>query len=528
MDVPARDMIPVVDIFAGPGGLGEGFSSLVSSGEKPVFRVNLSIEKDAVAHSTLVLRSFYRQFRRHEVPDAYYLYLQRKIDRDELFRRYPDQAKLAQREAWRAELGRTSHKKVKSKIRKARSPGGAWVLIGGPPCQAYSLVGRSRMKRLKGKLFEQDRRHNLYRQYLRILVDHAPPIFIMENVKGILSSRFGDQPIFDRIISDLRDPAAAISKYAKEHKLVHRHAYRLFSLSEGTEVNDGSGYGKLVIRAEDYGVPQARHRVIILGVRSDLPVASVPKLISRKQVPLADVLSDLPAIRSGVTSTRRENGVADTSEAWAAHVRSIARQPWIKDGVDARVVARVRAAARTIDPPAMGRGERYLVATSKPAHESDWYHDPRLGGICNHDARAHMPSDLHRYFYAACYGDALGLSPQLKDFPQHLRPKHKNLDDALDGEMFSDRFRVQLWTRPSSTVTAHISKDGHYFIHPDPAQCRSLTVREAARLQTFPDNYYFEGSRTLQYHQVGNAVPPLLASQVAKVVYEVLKSAKLV
>ena len=141
MAVLKRAMIPVVDIFAGPGGLGEGFSSLLEDGDTPVFRVNLSIEKDEVAHSTLVLRSFYRQFKQHDVPDAYYLYLQRKIDRDELFRRYPDEAKRAQREAWRAELGRTSHKKVKSKIRKARSSGGAWVLIGGPPCQAYSLAG---------------------------------------------------------------------------------------------------------------------------------------------------------------------------------------------------------------------------------------------------------------------------------------------------------------------------------------------------------------------------------------------------
>ena len=147
---------------------------------------------------------------------------------------------------------------------------------------------------------------------------------------------------------------------------------------------------------------------------------------------------------------------------------------------------------------------------------SDWYIDTRLGGVIQHETRSHMRSDLHRYLFASAYGRAKGLSPKIADFPAPLLPKHDNV--SSEKVPFADRFRVQLENSWSSTVVAHIAKDGHYFIHPDPSQCRSLTVREAARLQTFQDNYFFAGNRTEQYTQVGNAVPPLLARKIASVV----------
>lgn len=169
-----------------------------------------------------------------------------------------------------------------------------------------------------------------------------------------------------------------------------------------------------------------------------------------------------------------------------------------------------------------GRQESVRVPqNAMPAELRDWLLDPRLSVVSQHNARGHMESDLARYLFVSAWGSAFGGSPKASEFPASLAPDHANWHSGK----FSDRFRVQLGHKPATTVTSHISKDGHYFIHPDPAQCRSLTVREAARLQTFPDNYIFLGNRTQQFVQVGNAVPPLLARQISEVVLEALSMA---
>jgi DNA (cytosine-5)-methyltransferase 1 len=138
-----------------------------------------------------------------------------------------------------------------------------------------------------------------------------------------------------------------------------------------------------------------------------------------------------------------------------------------------------------------------------------------------------MASDFHRYLFCSAFADELEKSPKLEDFPNSLLPNHKNVKgDNKDLKKHADRFRAQLGDGHSATVTCHISKDGHAFIHHDPDQMRSLTVREAARIQSFPDNYFFEGGRTAQYRQVGNAVPPFLAHQIAEVVSELFQKPK--
>lgn len=512
-NVHRSNAYPVVDLFAGPGGLGEGFASALDEKGKHRFRGTVSIERDKFSHRTLLLRHFVRHFPDGEAPDDYYEFLAGRITDTELFNRHPAAYLEAKQSALRISLGADSHALVRQMIVNRLGGDDRWALVGGPPCQAYSLAGRSRMK--GDPDFEQDEKHTLYLEYLRIIADHRPPIFVMENVKGLLSATIEGKSAINRIVRDLKQPATAIAGAPADL------AYRLYSLTE-EEMAEGEVDPRLfLVRAEDHGIPQARHRMFIVGIRSDLKVR--PSTLRKMTAPtVRDTIGSLPAIRSGLSKEK------DSHDAWLSairHISSMDIRGQLNGAAHAGPVARELRFDKLIEmrSPRSTSSSRYEMR--RPNHDVlRSLYDERLTVLTAHDARSHMASDLRRYLYAATFAQETGRSPKLADFPANLLPDHQNVEEGRSGKMFSDRFRVQLADQVSTTVTSHISKDGHYFIHYDPAQCRSLTVREAARLQTFPDNYFFAGPRTEQYHQVGNAVPPKLAQQIAEIVAEVLDS----
>ena len=511
-----RKAIPVIDLFAGPGGLCEGFSSISDANGFPRFDVKVSIEKDPVAHRTLLLRALFRKFPKGKVPQAYYQYVCGDLTREEFFDhpQIRDAAAMAAKEARCAELGATPHHVIDGWIEEALHGASDWVLIGGPPCQAYSLAGRSRLRGKDPKAFENDKRHFLYTEYLRIIQQFGPSVFVMENVKGMLNSKHGGSRIFERILADLSNPRDGL-------------AYQVRSLGVDGDNLKPNDY---VIEADDHGVPQSRHRVILFGIRSDL-AAVTPALVhnpelfllkkSSSKIGVAVALSGLPPLRSRISKE------VDSHEAWLGVMKDapLSLKSWrlpLRSKIEGLMGEALKKAQRLEEAGGPFIPMEVRPDQTMPEELRTWYLDTRLPGVLQHETRKHMRSDLHRYLFATCFLKATGYVPDLTHFPPRLLPDHGNVES--EEIPFKDRFRVQAGEVPSSTVVAHIKKDGHYYIHPDPAQCRSLTVREAARLQTFPDNYFFEGGRTDQYGQIGNAVPPLLASKIAEVIYRFLAS----
>ncbi|MDE0074845.1 MAG: DNA cytosine methyltransferase [Gammaproteobacteria bacterium] len=501
--------VPVIDLFSGPGGLAEGFAGYRESGGHPRFRIALSVETEPSAHRTLVLRAFLRKFPSAELPIEYYDFLNRGAKDEPNWKKlYPEKWLDAGNETLRLKLGTSEATSVvMARVQRIRRRhGGRTVLLGGPPCQSYSLVGRARNAGNAAYDPNKDERQFLYRDYVNVLERLQPAVAIMENVKGMLSARHQGQPIFRYVMASLRDAGATLR-------------YRLFAL---TPRNGGCLWEQdqdpkdFLVRAEEHGVPQARHRVFVVCVRRDVADLFPTDLLrlqkGTRTVPVDDVIGGMPVLRSRLSR-------GDSGEGWKAAVASACRLirsiPWpamTKEHESLFDDALASALRTTRGPlPPYGDAVGDTESLSCPSSLRDWIVDTKLCRLPNNQARGHMAEDLARYLFAAAFARAKGRSPKSADFPMELAPNHVNWATGK----FADRFRVQVRELPSRTVTSHISKDGHYFIHPDPAQCRSLTVREAARLQTFPDNYFFCGGRTQQYVQVGNAVPPYLAQQIA-------------
>lgn len=630
--------IPVVDVFAGPGGLSEGFSSFVDDTDMGhPFQVALSAEKDEHAIRTLRLRAFFRWFvyinRELGVPKVYVDYVTARNNKDkkhdaiflsimlceeesleDVLGKHPSKwesfkntyqqelsnileaVRFARLDAMHIELGKTEvdleveiRERLKSGFGKSNQP---FVLIGGPPCQAYSHAGRSRRKgnvtaHLNEKTgeYEQDKdpRSWLYKEYLKILEHSKPAIFIMENVRGMLTAELTDksgkkEKAWKMIVKDLHAPVLALEE---RDSCELKDRYVVCSLENSDYFYDGSEESLerleknsklLLINTAEHGVPQRRERVILLGVRMDLlegldcesvlkelvfldasgvdcnstvhqAIGDLPPHYSRlsskfvgdgarpKKIPKKDsvsrkqwkelVLEYLEVLVNGVAEAKKEGRDNDLFQQNVACERYAQIEKILLD-VDEDIFN--NPTCEEVKHPWKIHG----VAKDNRAL-ANWYSSHWVGhGILNHEARRHMDTDILRYLYSSAYAfvsaqvnaqyDRPVLRDQvnLKEFqntaPSLLVPDHKNQ------ESFVDRFKVQRAEKPSSTVTSHISKDGHHFIHPDPYQSRSLTVREAARLQTFPDSYFFEGEPTHQYVQVGNAVPPLLANKIAAVV----------
>ena len=507
-----RKPVPVIDLFSGPGGLGEGFAAPNKRDGRCRFRIALSIEMDAAAHRTLRLRTFLRKFR-SDLPDEYYEYLNGlQSEEPDWATLYPGEWEEACDETPCVELGTdVATALLRKRVRAIRQEHGAsTVLIGGPPCQSYSVAGRARNAGNPNYDIDEDKRLSLYKEYAMALGLLQPMVAVMENVKGILSARHNGGSVFDDVMKALQNAGG-------------RDRYRLFALSPTTgsrSWDDGLEPKDFLVRTEEHGVPQRRHRVFVICIRSDvaleLPERIFPKLEPRAaRVTVRDVVGAMPLLRSRLS--RGDDGRSWQRAVEDAYRLAVRHLPAMFKSQEREFRRALELALKsTRGPPLPFRDVNADgaagVGDSCPDNLRDWLCDENLTRLPNNETRGHIHEDIGRYLYAAAFASTSARSPRANDFPKELAPKHANWNTGK----FADRFRVQLADHPSTTITSHISRDGHYFIHPDPRQCRSLTVREAARLQTFPDNYLFHGGRTQQYVQVGNAVPPYLAWQIAE------------
>jgi DNA (cytosine-5)-methyltransferase 1 len=312
------------------------------------------------------------------------------------------------------------------------------VVVGGPPCQGFSMIGHRVRGLNKSVRFRDDPRNKLYKEFLIFVSKARPDFFVMENVHGLFSAAHG--------------------RYKKEI---------LEDFSQDYAVR------AIVLDAADFGIPQYRKRIFIIGARIR------PEGVTEAEMRVSRITDDL--LNQGTSHTPQ----ISVREA-------IGDLPFLRNGAGRDFESYQRGPLESTYSRFMRNGQRVLF---------------------NHRARPNNDDDV------AIYGE---LRPgetiaQLISRQPEMRRHFKYRNDV-----FKDKYKKQIYDGPSSTIVAHLSKDGHMFVHPDGRQRRTLTVREAARLQSFPDDYFFCGSRGSQFQQVGNAVPPLLAKAIAQEIAQYL------
>lgn len=435
----------VIDIFSGGGGLTEGF---VKAG----YKIIAHVERDKWACETLKTRMIFHFLKERGQLELYNQYVKKsnsyrniEENRKFIYEKYPDLKEKLEYEVLNYTFGNPDEDskatdikeiiKIIEKSMKYNNVQDIDLIIGGPPCQAYSLVGRGVMK----KKVENDRRNYLFRYYKDIVNHFSPKMFVFENVPGIITAKKGE--ILKSIIKEFREIGYTL----------------LSGESDNTKGN--------IIDCSKFNIPQLRKRVILFGFKSELNL---------KYPNIKEFKYDFEDIST-------------------------------------------RAAIEDLPKRIAGKGEYgEILKYPKGKHLSMYqkYMREDSFGVTLHQTRPHNSIDLKNY-YDVILARSNGKKMIYTDFPEDRRT-HKNQ------KSFIDRYNVHWWDTIPHTILAHIAKDGHYNIHPDIKQCRSLTVREAARIQTFPDNYFFEGPRTAMYTQIGNAVPPLLAYIIAKKIKEVI------
>lgn len=416
-------MLNIIDVFSGAGGLTEGFR------DKDYYNFICHIEMDGDACATLKLRNIYYYLKRTGNLSLYYEYIQGKISKDNLYSLIPREVT---HDILNVEINKESIPSIFDFIDKQLKNNELDGIIGGPPCQAYSTIGRANNESKKSS----DKRIYLYKYYLDFVNKYKPKFFIFENVKGLLSFKdLSGDLLLPQIVEEFNK-----SGYTIEYKIVD---------------------------TSNYGVAQKRERLILIGLRKNLIYEKsyfdyLDKYIER--VPnLKELFNDLPAIKSGEQSNKY------CSDFPCEYVKKYIRN---KDDV-----------------------------------------------LTQHVARPHNENDL-KIYKLVLNAKRKGKNLKYIELPEELQT-HSNKTSFLD------RYKALDYDSVSHTIVAHISKDGHYYIHPDYKQNRSITVREAARIQGFPDNFYFEHSRTEAFKQIGNAVPPILSRKIALAILDFLKEVKI-